>query len=134
MHAIFALIPLPLLAAPPEFPKLPKPFGTSSVVNRAKVIGWPEDRIATAPPGFKMTLFAADAETPRWFYQLPISMSSRLGPTQSPRKKADEKKAEDSPNRTSLYRDGKKYALLKDLQLGRAATWSNTGRTKRYFV
>jgi glucose/arabinose dehydrogenase len=112
--SLFALLPLTLHADPPAPPKLPKPFDTPSVVNRAKVIGWPDGRTPKAPPGFKVTLFTADVETPRWFHQLPngdvLVSEARTIP-----KKEEGKKAEESPNRVSLFRDGKKYILLKGL-------------------
>ena len=35
------------------------------------MIGWPEGRTPTAPPGFKVTLFAEGFDNPRWLYALP---------------------------------------------------------------
>ncbi|QJW98731.1 PQQ-dependent sugar dehydrogenase [Frigoriglobus tundricola] len=117
MRAILILAPitLPVLMARPEPPKLPKPFETPSVVNRAKVIGWPEGRTPKAPPGFTVTPFAADVETPRWFHQLPNGDVLVSEARTVAKKKDDETKAEGSPNRVSLYRDGKKHVLLKGL-------------------
>jgi glucose/arabinose dehydrogenase len=109
-----ALLPLPLLAGQPEPPKLPKPFDTPSVVNRARVIGWPDGRMPKAPPGFRVTLFSADVEAPRWFHQLPngdvLVSEARTNP-----KADDRQKGKESPNRVSLFRGGKRYVLLKGL-------------------
>ena len=120
MRATFLLLLLPgsLLADDPVPPKLPAPYATPSVVNRAKVIGWPEGRTPKAPPGFKVTLFSSEVETPRWFHELPngdvLVSEARTVPTVKEGAKKPEG-AKDSPNRISLFRNGKKYVLLKGL-------------------
>lgn len=79
-----ALAPVALLAAtsalaqlprekPSErtTPELPRPYATPSVVNHAKVIGWPQGRTPAAVAGFRVNAFARDIESPRWIYVLP---------------------------------------------------------------
>ena len=74
-----------LLLAQPPAPKLPPPNGTPSVTKHPKVIGWPEGKTPTAPPGFKVTLYADKFDNPRWLYVLPngdvLVAESRTLPT-----------------------------------------------------
>ena len=64
------LLLLLLLTQPPA-PQLPPPNATPSVVKHPKVIGWPKDKVPTAPAGFKVTVFADGLDNPRWLYVLP---------------------------------------------------------------
>ena len=43
-----------------EAPELPKPFATPSTTKHPKVVGWPEGKTPTAPPGFRVSLYAGD--------------------------------------------------------------------------
>jgi glucose/arabinose dehydrogenase len=52
-------------------PDLPSPNLKASVEKRSKVLGWPNDRLPIAPPGFTVSLFAKDLVSPRWLYLLP---------------------------------------------------------------
>ena len=52
-------------------PPLPEPHHTSSAVNFARVIGWPEGRTPVAPEGFEVKAFATGLDSPRWLYVLP---------------------------------------------------------------
>jgi glucose/arabinose dehydrogenase len=52
-------------------PKLPPPYATPSAVHFSKLIGWPEGKTPTAPPGFKVSLYADRLDYPRWLYVLP---------------------------------------------------------------
>ncbi|MES2775802.1 MAG: sorbosone dehydrogenase family protein [Bacteroidota bacterium] len=47
---------------------LPQPFATKSAINFSRAIGWKNGRTPTAPPGFKVTLYANGFENPRWMY------------------------------------------------------------------
>jgi glucose/arabinose dehydrogenase len=105
---------------------LPKPFATPSVVNVAKVIGWPPGRTPTAPTEFRVAPFVRDIESPRWFYVLPngdvLVAQSRTLPKPKKEEPQDPKKKKvqqeiakamkesksvtgDSPNRITLLRD-----------------------------
>lgn len=50
--------------APADGPLIP-------TTNAARVVGWPEGRTPSAPPGFTVTRFAAGLDHPRWLYRLP---------------------------------------------------------------
>ncbi len=52
-------------------PALPKPFATEATRRLSKVIGWPEGATPQAPPGFRVTRFAAGLDNPRWIFELP---------------------------------------------------------------
>jgi glucose/arabinose dehydrogenase len=94
---------------------LPAPYETKSVKNYSKVLGWPEGRTPTAPPGFKVTKFAAGLQNPRWIYVAPngdILVAESNTETKGLKKVADKVsgKAEsqntgESANRISLLRD-----------------------------
>ena len=56
---------------PPEKLVLPKPLATPAATKRSKVIGWPAGRTPTALPGFQVSAFAEDLDTPRAIYVLP---------------------------------------------------------------
>ena len=58
-------------SGPSEQLSLPAPFATPSVRNASEVVGWPAGKTPTAPPGFKVSLFAEDLNNPRWIYVLP---------------------------------------------------------------
>ncbi len=51
--------------------QLPAPFATPSVRNTSKVIGWPKGRMPTVAPGFEVSLFAENLDSPRLAYVLP---------------------------------------------------------------
>ncbi|MBC7692090.1 MAG: sorbosone dehydrogenase family protein [Methylotenera sp.] len=64
----------------PQPPLLPRSeVGPSPVIppvgpsnsNSPDVVGWPKGKTPTAPPGFKVQLFASDLRSPRWLYTLP---------------------------------------------------------------
>jgi glucose/arabinose dehydrogenase len=130
------MLPLLLVVAsvaadPQAPPKLPTPFATKSVNHHPKVIGWPEGRTPTAPPGFKVTLFADGFDSPRWLYVLPngdilVAESRTLPPKEAdPEKKKGLQKSKTvggPANRITLLRDadgdGKpelREVFLKDL-------------------
>lgn len=48
--------------------RLPAPYGTKSVRNYCKVIGWPAGKKPIAPAGFKVSLYAGGLENPRNMY------------------------------------------------------------------
>lgn len=52
-------------------PTLPQPDQTSSVHKYSYIVGWPEGRTPTSPPGFRVTAFARGLDSPRWLYVLP---------------------------------------------------------------
>lgn len=52
-------------------PTLPAPNASESATNFARVVGWPEGRTPTAPPGFSVSLYAGGLDHPRWLYVLP---------------------------------------------------------------
>ena len=91
---------------PPEQLVLPEPFATPSARNRSKTIGWPEGRTPTALPGFEVSLYAADLDSPRWLYVLPngdvlVAEALREWPDRSDRPQR-------STNRITLFRDANK--------------------------
>jgi glucose/arabinose dehydrogenase len=107
----------------PAVPKLPEPFHTPSVTKHVKVIGWPRDRMPSAPAGFRVSAFARDLESPRWIYVLPngdvLVAQSRTVPKpkkdeDDPKKKKERQEVEkgqsktvtgESPNKITLFRD-----------------------------
>ena len=58
-------------SGPSEKVVLPKPFATPYVRNRARVIGWPAGLTPKAPPGFQMSLYGEELDSPRKAYVLP---------------------------------------------------------------
>jgi len=53
-------------------PALPEPYvGWPPTLNFSKAEPWPEGAHPNAPPGFKVTRFAANLDHPRWLYMLP---------------------------------------------------------------
>lgn len=50
---------------------LPAPDPEHSVERRGKVIGWPEGKTPTAPPGFVVSKYADDLKNPRWLLVTP---------------------------------------------------------------
>jgi glucose/arabinose dehydrogenase len=104
-----------ILAADPKPPDLPAPFATKSANKHPKVIGWPDGKTPTAPPGFKVTLFADGFDSPRWLYVLPngdllVAESRSMPPRQAdPDKKKALKESKTvtggSANRITLLRD-----------------------------
>lgn len=55
--------PTPVLPAPQQSP-IP-------TVNVAEAVGWPEGRMPTPAPGFRVQAFATGLDHPRWLYRLP---------------------------------------------------------------
>lgn len=51
--------------------KLPPPFATKSVTTYCKVMGWARGAKPTAPPGFKVNLYANGLDNPRNIYVAP---------------------------------------------------------------
>ncbi|NJC40326.1 glucose/arabinose dehydrogenase [Brevundimonas alba] len=53
-------------------PTLPAPHRSLlPVVNVAEAVGWPEGRMPTPAPGFRVQAFASGLDHPRWLYRLP---------------------------------------------------------------
>jgi glucose/arabinose dehydrogenase len=50
---------------------LPEPFATPAARKSSKVIGWPQEKLPTAPEGFIVTKYADKLNSPRWFYITP---------------------------------------------------------------
>jgi glucose/arabinose dehydrogenase len=50
---------------------LPPPNATKSVMNFSKVIGWENERMPQAPPGFTVSRYADGFRNPRWMYVTP---------------------------------------------------------------
>ncbi len=50
---------------------LPEPYATKSVNDYCTVIGWPADKMPTAPQGFTVSKFADKLTNPRWIYVGP---------------------------------------------------------------
>jgi glucose/arabinose dehydrogenase len=50
---------------------LPEPFATKSASNFSNVIGWPKDKMPTAPAGFEVVRFADSLQNPRSVYVAP---------------------------------------------------------------
>ncbi|MBI2089448.1 MAG: sorbosone dehydrogenase family protein [Deltaproteobacteria bacterium] len=91
---------------PSEKLVLPPPFATPSVRNTSKVIGWPKGRTPTAAPGFEVSLFAENLDSPRTVYVLPnddvlVVESTREWPGRPDR-------PQKSANRITLFRDTNK--------------------------
>src|SRR5229473_7019984 len=66
---------LPCLAAAQvthgQKPKLPPPFATNSAGNGPQNTKPPEGFLPTVPPGFRVTVFAANFKQPRWLTLAP---------------------------------------------------------------
>src|SRR5712692_6430865 len=52
-------------------PKLPVPFATNSAGNGPRRVKPPEGFLPTVPPGFRVTVFAANFKQPRWLTLAP---------------------------------------------------------------
>ncbi len=106
------------LAQVPQ-PPLPEPYATKSVAKFANVVGWPADKTPTAPPGFTVTAFAADLDSPRWLYLLPngdvlVAQSRTLPPKKpEPKEKPEERKGKVEPKNLSLT-SANRITLLRD--------------------
>lgn len=50
---------------------LPEPYATKSVNDYCDVIGWPADKMPTAPAGYTVSKFADGLTNPRWIYVGP---------------------------------------------------------------
>src|SRR5689334_10808980 len=75
---------------------LPEPYATTPTKRSSKVIGWPEGKTPVAPPGFTVTRYAGQLNSPRWFYILPNG-DLLVSESQTSRKK--------SANDILLFRD-----------------------------
>ncbi|MVM37456.1 sorbosone dehydrogenase family protein [Spirosoma sp. HMF3257] len=95
---------------------LPAPFATKSAKNFSNVIGWLEGKTPQAPPGFTVTEFAHDLESPRWIYVAPNGdifvaeanterngVKDKVINTVTGRNKSEREGA--SANRITLFRD-----------------------------
>ena len=97
---------------------LPAPNSTESVTRFSKVVGWPDNKIPTAPAGFTVTRFADKLDNPRWIYQTPngdilvaeaqtkLSGLKKLGASLHPRIKTQ--RYGNSADRITLFRDANK--------------------------
>jgi glucose/arabinose dehydrogenase len=56
---------------PAKAPELPPPHATKSVRNFSRVVGWPQGKTPVAPPGFTVSKFAGDLQSPRNLYVAP---------------------------------------------------------------
>lgn len=110
-----------LLVQPPDGPKppdLPAPARDKSVTKHPKVIGWPDGKTPTAPPGFTVTKFADKFDNPRWLYVLPngdvLVAESRSLPPKAAKKEEIKGQKESktitggSADRITLLRDADK--------------------------
>src|ERR1700730_3534209 len=52
-------------------PKLPAPFSTKSATNAPEETAPPKGFLPTVPNGFKVNIFAADFDEPRWLITAP---------------------------------------------------------------
>ena len=103
---------IPLVSIPDS---LPAPYETKSVKNYSKVIGWPDNKMPTAPPGFKVTKFAEGLQNPRWLYVTSngdILVAEANTETKGIKKvtekisgKAESQNSGESANRITLLRD-----------------------------
>ncbi len=94
---------------------LPPPYATKSVKNYSKVIGWPDDQVPSAPPGFTVTKFAEGLQNPRWLYVTPngdILVAESKTESKGIKKvaekisgKAESKGTSENANRIHLLRD-----------------------------
>ena len=50
---------------------LPAPYASKSVTKRVNIEDWPAGKTPTAPPGFAVTEYAGQFDSPRWLYVLP---------------------------------------------------------------
>jgi len=100
--------------AQPTSPELPAPNLKASVEKRSKVLGWPDDKLPVAPPGFTVSLFAKDLVSPRWLYLLPngdvavAEALSRVGEAYSFTKTGSLEAAKhvfEASNRITLFRN-----------------------------
>jgi len=94
---------------------LPSPYTTKSVRNFCKVIGWPEGKTPTAPPGFAVTKFADGLVNPRNIYvaangdifvaEANTEMSAVRRLAAKAAGYGDAQRLEASPNQIMLFRD-----------------------------
>jgi glucose/arabinose dehydrogenase len=97
---------------------LPKPFATKSATNFSKVIGWPKDKMPTAPAGFTVSKFADGLDNPRWIYvagngdifvaesNTELSGVKKIGAKLSGKLRSQ--KMGESANRITLFKDADK--------------------------
>src|ERR687892_1134493 len=88
---------------PSEQLLLPTPFATPSARNNSKVIGWPKGKMPVAAPGFEVSLFAENLDSPRQAYVLPNKDILVVEATREWPGRAD--RPEKSANRITLFRD-----------------------------
>jgi glucose/arabinose dehydrogenase len=96
---------------------LPRPYATPSAVKFSTVIGWPRDRMPTAPAGFQVSAFATGLSNPRWLHVLPngdvlVAESMASAPKDLPPEVVEglrrSKIVGESANRVTLLRDADK--------------------------
>src|SRR5438094_2245806 len=83
--------------------QLPAPFDTPSARNTSKVIGWPKGKMPTPAPGFEVSLFAENFDSPRQAYVLPNRDILVVEATREWPGRAD--RPDKSANRITLFRD-----------------------------
>ncbi|HTI10818.1 MAG TPA: sorbosone dehydrogenase family protein [Puia sp.] len=94
--ALLAVVHCPAQKKGGQAISLPEPYATMSTKRSSKVVGWPEGMAPVAPPGFKVTRFAGNLNSPRWFYVTPNG-DILVSESQTSRKK--------SANDILLFRD-----------------------------
>lgn len=103
---------------------LPAPDEKSSVKNYSKVIGWPAGKMPVAPQGFKVSKFADNLQSPRWFYALPngdVLVAESKTEEKNPIKKvgalvtgaAKSANKGEAGNRITLFRDANKDGIYE---------------------
>jgi glucose/arabinose dehydrogenase/VanZ family protein len=120
--ALAAAFALPVATAFAEdAPKLPPPYATPSVAKFVKVVGWPEGKTPTAPPGFTVTLYADGFESPRWLHVLPngdvlVAESNGKGKPKPKAPSKDEKKKDEGQKKSKAVRgqSADRITLLRD--------------------
>jgi glucose/arabinose dehydrogenase len=137
-----------LLSAHPAFgqdtgriaPVQAEPYATPSVVRHPTTIGWPADRMPTAPPGYRITRFAAGLDSPRQALLLPngdvLVAEARTKPKldadpEVARGQALSKTTGYSANRITLLRDTNRdgvadarFVLIQDLNQPFGMAWT----------
>ena len=103
-----------LLADAPKPPELPPPGATPSARKFSKVVGWPEGKLPTAPPGFTVTKFAENLDSPRWLYVLPNGDVLVAESSSRPAAKADPEKLKGMKQSKSIAGSADRITILRD--------------------